>query len=338
LLLDGSGWRCARNSLKAVLNEETIKACHSRIYHHVEASLEELSGEVDVYPVLRDLATDLTLMLFLDLDHAMESEQAQRFRQLARDHWRGLVTVQHTVSPQFRRAVKAKEELHAEILERLKSDPERNGQAQDSAQLGPLREEGIPLRCVAELGAEEAAKQLLLLVSALVPKALASLLTSVLLQLGQKGRQADLVRCREDKQFLERFILEVQRLYPPFFGGFRVCAKDCTVAGFKLQKGQSVLYPIQALNRDPAMFKNPDLLDPSRWENPEDLRIWTYGGGCRECLGQQLSNSLITIIAEVLLQRYTFTVNNMFAYKWLPVAKPTVDCKFIFSPVLERVD
>ena len=72
-------------------------------------------------------------------------------------------------------------------------------------------------------------------------------------------------------------------------------------------------------------YQDPEVLNPSRWEGEagKQLRIWTYGGGARECLGRYLSTDLIACVAEQLLERYDFTIQDVVPYKWLPVARPS---------------
>ena len=62
-------------------------------------------------------------------------------------------------------------------------------------------------------------------VSALIPKAMSSLLTSTLLELAKPENAQWREACRSDDYKLDDVILEVQRLYPPFMGGRRVCTE-----------------------------------------------------------------------------------------------------------------
>ena len=66
-----------------------------------------------------------------------------------------------------------------------------------------------------------AAHHLLLFISALIPKAMSSLLTSVVIELS-KTENKRWCECCHDDSLLEDVLLEVQRLWPPFFGGRRI--------------------------------------------------------------------------------------------------------------------
>lgn len=70
-----------------------------------------------------------------------------------------------------------------------------------------------------------ARQHLLLFISALIPKALASLLTSFTLALA--GDQQARRRALDEPRYLDSVLLEVQRLWPPFIGGRRIAEQVC---------------------------------------------------------------------------------------------------------------
>ena len=89
---------------------------------------------------------------------------------------------------------------------------------------------------------ESTAQHLLLFVSALIPKAVASLLTSAIIELSKPENVRLYVQLKYTRGFVfvlqrrwqelvqgeaaaEEVILEVERLWPPFFGGSRVCTE-----------------------------------------------------------------------------------------------------------------
>lgn len=89
---------------------------------------------------------------------------------------------------------------------------------------------GVQEQCSEE---ELGAHHLLLFISALIPKAMSSLLTSIVIELSNP----DNVRWREccsDDSLLEDVLLEVQRLWPPFFGGRRISTQVCSYKLFEV--------------------------------------------------------------------------------------------------------
>lgn len=102
-------------------------------------------------------------------------------------------------TPQYRKAQRARDQLSDSIRRRLRG----------SEAFGPMQESGVPKSCMELLGEDQAVQQLLLLVSALVPKAIASVLTSLFSALAKPSSRADVDRCRVDRKYMLRYIQEV---------------------------------------------------------------------------------------------------------------------------------
>lgn len=93
-----------------------------------------------------------------------------------------------------------------------------------------------------------AAHHLLLFISALIPKAMSSLLTSVVIELS-KTENKRWCECCHDDSLLEDVLLEVQRLWPPFFGGRRISTQVHYLLQFLLSVCLSVCcYTYKNLN------------------------------------------------------------------------------------------
>jgi cytochrome P450 len=80
--------------------------------------------------------------------------------------------------------------------------------------------------------------------------------------------QGDLLsKIERDPEYHDRFLLEVLRLWPPFFGGRRLVNEDIECQGYRIPKGYTILYSTTAAQRDPEAFDNPDAFDPTRWRD-----------------------------------------------------------------------
>lgn len=88
-------------------------------------------------------------------------------------------------------------------------------------------------------------------------------------------------------------LVETMRKYPPVPGLVRVCTKPYTVPGTKVHMavGDQVFIPTFAIQRDPAIFPDPDRFDPERFSE-EGRKTWhpfaylPFGEGPRICIGR----------------------------------------------------
>lgn len=79
----------------------------------------------------------------------------------------------------------------------------------------------------------------------------------------------------------------------------RILAKDGEVGGICMRKGDQLLLPFPAANRDPEKFDNPDDVVLDR----EDNRHYAFGVGRHRCLGSHLARMELKIALQTLLRR-----------------------------------
>lgn len=65
----------------------------------------------------------------------------------------------------------------------------------------------------------------------------------------------------------------------------RQAVQDMSFKGYEISKGDTILLGIASANRDPSVFENPNLFDPSRKPNPHI----GFGHGMHHCVGSKLS-------------------------------------------------
>ncbi|MGP3957076.1 cytochrome P450 [Nonomuraea sp. 3N208] len=80
----------------------------------------------------------------------------------------------------------------------------------------------------------------------------------------------------------------------------RAALEDVEVAGTLVRKGETVALSLPMINRDPAVFEDPDALDPGRQEARRHL---AFGHGVHQCLGQQLARIELRIGYRALFER-----------------------------------
>ncbi|GAA0526064.1 cytochrome P450 [Paractinoplanes ferrugineus] len=108
-------------------------------------------------------------------------------------------------------------------------------------------------------------------------------------------------RLRADRSLVPSAVEELLRLSQAGggLGALRIALADVEVGGVLVRAGEAILPSINAANRDPEAFAEPDVLDVSRKPN---LHV-AFGYGIHHCLGAQLGRMELEIALGGLLDR-----------------------------------
>jgi cytochrome P450 len=110
-------------------------------------------------------------------------------------------------------------------------------------------------------------------------------------------------------KYLDRFIDETLRLYPPAHLGSRIAAQDLTHDGYLIRKGERVTYSIYVTHRMAEYWQNPAEFHPDRFlEKPVPYSFLPFGGGARNCIGAAFAQIEAKVILARLVQRFNFTL------------------------------
>ncbi|XP_047988264.1 cytochrome P450 6a2-like [Leguminivora glycinivorella] len=92
-------------------------------------------------------------------------------------------------------------------------------------------------------------------------------------------------------------VTETLRLHPPTPMVTRLCTSPCVLSGTDLnfELRDSVLIPLQCMQRDARYFPDPEKFDPERFNDPNPPAIYTFGGGPRSCPGGRFA--YLTLVA-----------------------------------------
>ena len=104
---------------------------------------------------------------------------------------------------------------------------------------------------------------------------------------------------RDDPGLVANAIEEVLRFESPVQAVGRTTSEPVELAGVALAKHDIVVSLIGAVNRDPAVFEDPERFDITR----RDLRPLSFGGGIHFCLGAQLARIEAAVVFETILRR-----------------------------------
>ncbi len=99
-------------------------------------------------------------------------------------------------------------------------------------------------------------------------------------------------------------VKEAMRLRSPVISSGRVAARDLEISGYSVPRGTRVWVPINVIHRDPAVHRDPERFDPSRYDDPNlTAYSWlSFGGGVRRCAGAGFAiRSTRELLQELLL-------------------------------------
>ncbi|CAL1263847.1 unnamed protein product [Larinioides sclopetarius] len=135
----------------------------------------------------------------------------------------------------------------------------------------------------------------------------------------------------EDKSkltYFNAYILEALRT-TDFFNFFpsQECIKDTTLSGYRIPKGAMLLVNFYSCHHDPAVYKEPEKFNPSRFLQTEgkkrpELPI-LFGVGKRSCLGEGFVMMQIFLLLTTLIQNFHLSLPD----------KPTKE-EFFFTNLL----
>jgi cytochrome P450 len=98
---------------------------------------------------------------------------------------------------------------------------------------------------------------------------------------------------------MAQVVEESLRLAPPFLFVHRWAQKSCDCLGVRISPGDHVVVDMRAVNRDPAVFDEPDAFRPDR---PRHQPL-TFGRGPHTCLGMHSGRLQIAVALETLLEQ-----------------------------------
>lgn len=128
------------------------------------------------------------------------------------------------------------------------------------------------------------------------------------------GKAPPTYEASEKLDYLDRVIKESLRLYPPIHVGTRRAMEDLTFDGYRLPRGNRVLYSIYLTHRDPKQWESPDSFDPDRFVPRRGQRTVVpysyvpFGGGPRNCIGALYGQVEARIVLARLLQTTELTL------------------------------
>jgi cytochrome P450 len=118
-------------------------------------------------------------------------------------------------------------------------------------------------------------------------------------------------------KYTRRVVNEAMRLYPPADVLGREAIIDCRVGDVPVPRGTTVFMSQWVMHRDPRFFEDPLEFKPSRWTEELERTLprfayFPFGGGPRNCVGQNFAVSEAVLILAEVCRRYTFSPTEGF--------------------------
>ncbi|GBP23221.1 Cytochrome P450 6a8 [Eumeta japonica] len=115
--------------------------------------------------------------------------------------------------------------------------------------------------------------------------------------------------------YLEGFLLETLRMYPPLARVDRICTKEYILPGtsIKIEPGNVVAIPVYGIQMDPDIYPEPNEFIPERFteenkkERPSHLFL-AFGAGPRNCIGKRFAMISAKLAMVALLKKFKFSL------------------------------
>uniref|UniRef100_A0A7N0RB40 Cytochrome P450 n=1 Tax=Kalanchoe fedtschenkoi TaxID=63787 RepID=A0A7N0RB40_KALFE len=139
---------------------------------------------------------------------------------------------------------------------------------------------------------------------------------------GEALRWEDLAKMK----YTWRVAMEVLRMYPPVFGGFRRAVKDIHYNGYIIPKDWQIFWETSKTHMDASIFPDPEKFSPERFENQASIPPYSYipfGGGPRICPGNEFAKVEILSTIHHLVTKFTWKLSSPdISYKRDPMPEP----------------
>jgi cytochrome P450 len=110
------------------------------------------------------------------------------------------------------------------------------------------------------------------------------------------------------------FVREVTRLHPTNPRITRVAIADTSVAGERVPAHTRVVLNVNAINRDPGGYEDPEAFRPARWldgrPTGHKLGYLSFGAGGRRCLGEGLGLTALAALLPALCRSWRLSFDD----------------------------
>jgi len=120
--------------------------------------------------------------------------------------------------------------------------------------------------------------------------------------------------------YLSMLVDEVLRLYPTTWSLLRDAVSDDEIGGFHIPAKSMIILDLHLTHRLPEYWENPEHFDPERFSldraaGKPRFAYFPFGGGPRQCIGNELALMEIKLILVRMIQLYHFELVSKIPIK-----------------------
>jgi cytochrome P450 len=281
-MMDGADHNRLRRMLISDFTHRRVEGLHPSVTLHVGNLIDTMTADgATEADLVEAYALPLPSLVICELlgvpyeDHAFFQQQARTFLTIATSPQEAMAARAHLYDYLGELLARRTEEPADDLLSRLATERVATGQA--------TVEEAVGVSFVLLLGGHETTANMI------------ALSTVALLR-----DPAQLAALRADPALWPGAVDELLRYLTVVHSGMRrVATEDVEVGGVLIRAGEGVIVPLQAANRDPDVYPDPDRLDVTR----DASRHLAFGHGAHHCVGESLARAELGIALPALFDR-----------------------------------
>ncbi|KAF5205395.1 Cytochrome p450 [Thalictrum thalictroides] len=346
MALSGEDHKRVRGALVAFLKPEVLKQYVGKMDGEMRKHLEsywEGKQKLTVLPVMKSLTYNIICSLLFGMEPGTRREKfLLSFQYMIEGMWSVPVNLPFT---RYNRSIRASSTIQTMVRDiigekRLALDKGHASPDQDLiTSLLSIHGEGKE----AMLSESEIVDNVMLVMTAgydtssvLITFMVRLMATDPIVYAAVLREQEEIAKCKKLEDLITwedlnkmkytwRVALEILRISPPVFGGFRKTLKDIEFGGYLIPKGWQVFWAANMTHMNESIFPEPSKFDPKRFENQSAIPPYcfvAFGGGPRICPGYEFARIEILVAMHYLVTRFTWKLcgkDNKFSRDPMPV-------------------
>ena len=111
--------------------------------------------------------------------------------------------------------------------------------------------------------------------------------------------------------FMTNVLKESLRLVPPIPTIIRHCLSTCSLGGYGIKRGETVMISTVGTHLNAKSWSDPETFDPFRFDNPPPLpcSFIPWAGGARQCIGREFALLTGRLGLFLILNQYTLELS-----------------------------